>query len=94
MESLSRGVLSSLTALHVLTSQNIPKKAYLEDLIDRIVIFTKFQLQNTIYPTFDPVYRIDPKGRGKYFIYISSSIFECLTYIYDSICFLRWFWLK
>jgi len=62
MESISRGVMSALAALHILTSSNMPKRTYLEDLIDRIVIFTKFQLQNTIYPTFDPVYRIDKRG--------------------------------
>lgn len=64
MESISRGVFSSLTSLHILTSSNMPKRVYLEDLIDRVVIFTKFQLQNTIYPMFDPVYRIDRKGKG------------------------------
>jgi cohesin loading factor subunit SCC2 len=64
MESIQRGVAASLTALHILTSQNMPKRAYIEDLIDRIVHFTKFQLQNTIYPTFDPVYRVDPRGKG------------------------------
>jgi len=63
MESIVRGVLSSLTALHILTSQNMPKRVYLEDLIDRMVIFTKFQLQNTIFPSFDPVYRVDPRGK-------------------------------
>lgn len=64
MESISRGVASSLTALHILTSPNMPKRVYLEDLIDRVAIFTKFQLQNTIYPLFDPVYRVDRKGKG------------------------------
>lgn len=64
MESISRGVFSSLTALHILTSPNMPKRVYLEDLIDRVVIFTKFQLQNTIFPMFDPVYRIDKRGKG------------------------------
>jgi cohesin loading factor subunit SCC2 len=63
-ESINRGVLSSLTALHILTSQSMPKRVYLEDLIDRIVIFSKYQLQNTIFPTFDPVYR---SGKGVQF---------------------------
>lgn len=64
-ESIQRGVAASLTALHILTSQSMPKKVYIEDVIDRIVQFTKFQLQNTVYPTFDPVYRVDPKGKGE-----------------------------
>jgi len=64
LESIQRGVIASLTALHILTSPSMPKKVYIEDLIDRMVKFTKFQLQNTVYPTFDPVYRVDPKGKG------------------------------
>lgn len=66
MESISRGVVACLTSLHILTSPNMPKRTYLEDLIDRIVIFSKFQLQNTVFPTFDPVYRVRSKGnKGK-----------------------------
>lgn len=64
MESIQRGVVACLTSLHILTSPNMPKKAYLEDLMDRIVVFSKFQLQNTVFPTFDPVYRIDKRSKG------------------------------
>lgn len=59
-----RAVDSSLAALYILTSSNMPKRVYLEDVIDRVVLFTKYQLQNTIYPSFDPVYRIDTKSKG------------------------------
>lgn len=64
MDSISRGVVACLTSLHILTSPNMPKRAYLEDLIDRIVMFSKYQLQNTVFPTFDPVYRIDKRSKG------------------------------
>jgi cohesin loading factor subunit SCC2 len=61
MERVMRAADASLTSLYIMTSPNMPKRIYLEDIIDRIVIFTKYQLQNTIYPSFDPVYRVDPK---------------------------------
>lgn len=61
MERVMRAADASLTSLYIMTSPNMPKRIYLEDVIDRIVLFTKYQLQNTIYPSFDPVYRVDPK---------------------------------
>ncbi|XP_076161635.1 nipped-B cohesin loading factor [Ptiloglossa arizonensis] len=63
MERVQRAVDASLIALHIMTSSNMPKMVYLEDVIDRIVLFMKFQLQNTIYPSFDPVYKIDTKNK-------------------------------
>ncbi|PNF24471.1 Nipped-B-like protein [Cryptotermes secundus] len=68
MERVMRAADASLTSLYIMTSPNMPKRIYLEDIIDRIVIFTKYQLQNTIYPSFDLVYRVDPKkdlGSGR-----------------------------
>ncbi|XP_026815896.1 nipped-B-like protein isoform X1 [Rhopalosiphum maidis] len=58
MERVMRAVDASLTTLYVLTSPRMQKKVYMEDVIDRVVMFTKYQLHNTIYPAFDPVYRI------------------------------------
>ncbi|EFN76684.1 Nipped-B-like protein [Harpegnathos saltator] len=63
MERVQRAVDASLIALHIMTSSNMPKTVYLEDVIDRIVLFMKFQLQNTIYPSFDPVYKTDTKNK-------------------------------
>ncbi|XP_076382138.1 nipped-B cohesin loading factor isoform X2 [Megalopta genalis] len=63
MERVQRAMDASLIALHIMTSNNMPKMVYLEDVIDRIVLFMKFQLQNTIYPSFDPVYKIDTKNK-------------------------------
>ncbi|XP_076624009.1 nipped-B cohesin loading factor [Colletes latitarsis] len=63
MERVQRAVDASLISLHIMTSSNMPKMVYLEDVIDRIVLFMKFQLQNTIYPSFDPVYKIDTKSK-------------------------------
>lgn len=61
MDRVMRAVDASLTALYILTAPNMHKQVYLEDVIDRIIIFTKFQLHNTIYPAYDPVYRVQSK---------------------------------
>ena len=36
---------------------------YLEDVIERTVLFIKFHLIDGVYPAYDPVYA-DPKGKG------------------------------
>ena len=36
---------------------------YLEDVIERTVLFIKFHLTDGVYPAYDPVYA-DPKGKG------------------------------
>lgn len=65
MDRVMRSMDASLTALSVMTGRNMPKQVYLEDVIERIILYAKFQLHNTIYPEFDPVYKIDPKAKGK-----------------------------
>ena len=37
---------------------------YLEDVIERTVVFIKYHLVHDIYPNYDPVYA-DPKGKGE-----------------------------
>lgn len=63
MERVLRSMNSVLIALHIMTSPDMPKQVYLEDVIERIILYGKFQLQNTIFPEFDPVYKIDPKAK-------------------------------
>ena len=65
MERVTRAADSSLTVLHILTSKNMAKCVYIDDVIDRVVLFLRFQLSNTIYPSYDPVYKeISKKGSG------------------------------
>ncbi|XP_037089456.1 nipped-B-like protein B [Pollicipes pollicipes] len=61
MERVVRGADASLVIMYILTSPGMPKRVYLEDCIERVVKFMKFQLQNTVYPAFDPVYRVPSK---------------------------------
>lgn len=59
-----RSVEASLVVLNVLTSSSMPKQLYLEEVMDRIIRLAKLQLQNTIFPEYDPVYR-DPDAKGE-----------------------------
>jgi cohesin loading factor subunit SCC2 len=68
-----RAVESSLVVLNVLTSPNVPKQLYLEEVIERIIRLVKFHLQNNIFPEYDPVYR-DPDSKGKFNFYSFLSM--------------------
>ena len=62
MERVTKSADACLTALHVMTSPRMPQAVYLEDVIERVVQFTKFHLQNTLYPQYDAAYRMDARG--------------------------------
>ncbi|KAG2465755.1 NIPBL protein, partial [Polypterus senegalus] len=64
MERVTKSADACLTALNIMTSPQMPKAVYIEDVIERVLQYTKFHLQNTLYPQYDPVYRIDPHGGG------------------------------
>lgn len=66
MERITRSADASLTALYIMTAPHMPKRVFLEDMIERIVGFAKFQIQNTVYPAFDPVYRVDSRSKEGY----------------------------
>lgn len=66
MERISRSMDAALTAIYIMTSPKMPKQVFLDDVIERIIMFGKFQLTNTIYPEFDPVYRIHTKDKDGY----------------------------
>lgn len=57
LERMVRAVESSLVVLNVLTSPSMPKQLYLEEVINRVISLTKFELKNNIYPEYDPLYR-------------------------------------
>ncbi|XP_013913401.1 PREDICTED: nipped-B-like protein isoform X3 [Thamnophis sirtalis] len=64
MERVTKSADACLTAINIMTSPHMPKAVYIEDVIERVIQYTKFHLQNTIYPQYDPVYRLDPHGGG------------------------------
>ena len=61
-----RAAECAICAMNILTSPNMSKKVYLEDVIDRIAVFIRYQLQKTIYPSFDPVYKEISKNKDAY----------------------------
>ena len=65
MERVMRAADSSLTVLNILTSKAMSKNVYLEDVIDRVALFMRYQLTNTIYPSFDPVYKEMSKSKKR-----------------------------
>ncbi|XP_077571066.1 nipped-B-like protein A isoform X3 [Stigmatopora nigra] len=64
MERVTKSADACLTALNIMTSAHMPKAVYIEDVIERVLQYTKFHLQNTLYPQYDPVYKVDPHGGG------------------------------
>uniref|UniRef100_A0A8C7X5K8 Nipped-B protein n=1 Tax=Oryzias sinensis TaxID=183150 RepID=A0A8C7X5K8_9TELE len=62
MERVTKSADACLTALNIMTSPRMPKAVYIEDVIERVLQFTKFHLQNTLYPQYDPAYRLDRHG--------------------------------
>ncbi|XP_007244853.3 nipped-B-like protein B isoform X2 [Astyanax mexicanus] len=64
MERVTKSADACLTALNIMTSTRMPKAVYIEDVIERVLQYTKFHLQNTLYPQYDPVYRVGPHGGG------------------------------
>jgi len=65
-ERVNRAADCAICAMNVMTSHNMNKRVYLDDVIDRIAQFTRFQLQKTIYPSFDPVYKELSKNKDAY----------------------------
>jgi cohesin loading factor subunit SCC2 len=56
-ERANRAAECALCAMYIMTSKNMNKRVYIDDVIDKVAMFLRFQLQNTIYPSFDPVYK-------------------------------------
>ncbi|XP_057671189.1 nipped-B-like protein B [Diorhabda carinulata] len=68
MERVMGAADACLVCMYIMTSRNMSKRVYLEEVIDRVVLYIKYQLHNTIFPSFDSTYRLDNKkkdGRRK-----------------------------
>ena len=64
-ERVIRSTEAALVAMYVMTSESMPKEVYVEDVIERVCQLAKFQLNNSIYPEYDPVYKISSHKKGK-----------------------------
>ncbi|XP_055087467.1 nipped-B-like protein B isoform X2 [Periophthalmus magnuspinnatus] len=91
MERVVRSADACLTALNIMTSPHMPKAVYIEDVIERVLQYTKFHLLNTLYPQYDPVYRVDPHGGGVHSskskrAKCSSSKQKVVVKLYNKVC--------
>lgn len=60
-----RSIEAGLAALNIMTSADMPKEVYVEDVIEKTIQVAKFQLSNCIYPEYDPAYRVMDKAKGE-----------------------------
>ena len=81
MDRMIRSIDASLVVLNLLTAPQMPKQVYLEEVIDRIIRLIKFQLQNTIFPEYDPIYKVEPDSKGNG---IFIGFMCCYLYFYLS----------
>eukprot|EP00090_Calanus_glacialis_P019633 TRINITY_DN3012_c0_g1_i1.p1 TRINITY_DN3012_c0_g1~~TRINITY_DN3012_c0_g1_i1.p1 ORF type:complete len:2150 (+),score=766.00 TRINITY_DN3012_c0_g1_i1:196-6645(+) len=65
-ERVNRAADCAICAMNIMTSHNMNKRVYVDDVIDRIAQFIRYQLQKTIYPSFDPVYKELSKNKDAY----------------------------
>ncbi|KAM3842939.1 nipped-B-like protein B, partial [Diretmus argenteus] len=93
MERVTKSADACLTALNIMTSARMPKAVYIEDVIERVLQYTKFHLQNTLYPQYDAVYRLDPHGGG--LLSSRAKRAKCSTHkqrvvvmLYNKVCYI------
>ena len=43
-----RGADASLVVMHILTSKKMPKRVYIDDVIDRVALFLRFQVRTNV----------------------------------------------
>ena len=65
-DRVNRAADCAVCAMHVMTAKNMNKRVYQDDVIDRVAQFVRFHLQNTVYPSFDPVYKEMSKNKDGY----------------------------
>ncbi|ESN96221.1 hypothetical protein HELRODRAFT_189155 [Helobdella robusta] len=58
------GLDACMIAMIILTSPNMPKQVFIEDVIEKVVRFSRQHMKNFIFPSFDPIYKADLSGKG------------------------------
>lgn len=48
---------ASLIAMNIMTAPNMSKSVYIDEVMERLAQFMRNQLNNTVYPEYDPVYK-------------------------------------
>ena len=65
MDRVSRSIEAAMTVMNIMTARSMPKAVYIDDVIERTVQLLRNQLTSTIYPEYDPVYKIPSQGKKK-----------------------------
>ncbi|XP_034047622.1 nipped-B-like protein B [Thalassophryne amazonica] len=86
MERVTKSADACLTALSIMTSPHMPKAVYIEDVIERVLQYTKFHLQNTIYPQYDAVYRGGKHNSKSKRAKCSSHKQKVVVALYNKVC--------
>ncbi|XP_076811579.1 nipped-B-like protein A isoform X2 [Clavelina lepadiformis] len=57
LDRVNSATEAALTAMNIMTAKYMPKAVYLDDVMDRAAQLLRQQLNNTIYPEYDLVYK-------------------------------------
>ncbi len=63
VEKLLRAADCSIISLIIMTAPNISKELIIEDNIEQISAFSKLHLTETIFPHYDPIYKVDNQSK-------------------------------
>ncbi|KAK1883924.1 Nipped-B-like protein [Dissostichus eleginoides] len=74
MERVAKSADACLTALNIMTSPRMPKVVYIEDVIERVLQYSKYHLQNSLYPQYDPAYRGTPMEVSTLFFLVLQNL--------------------
>ena len=85
-----------------MTSSKMSKKVYQEECIDRTISFAKWQIANTIFPSYDPVYAEERKTKGIILIiilvlfisFIINIIYILCIFLFILVLFIEYLYYK
>ncbi|PNJ67036.1 NIPBL isoform 4 [Pongo abelii] len=84
MERVTKSADACLTTINIMTSPNMPKAVYIEDVIERVIQYTKFHLQNTLYPQLNSS---DMDGEPMYIQMVTAlvlQLIQCVVHLPSS----------
>ena len=81
MERILRSFDAALLVLHIMTAPRMPKKVYIEEIIEMIVSLIRYNLQHNIFPEYDPLYKVEPDSKGTNLKIDSSPGYDCFSIV-------------
>lgn len=77
MERILRSFDATLLILHIMTASHMPKKVYMEEVIELMVSLIRYHLQHNIFPEYDPIYKVESDTKGTIFIFLFYCYLFC-----------------